>query len=156
MHMSKEVEFKNRDRFIQLGITIAALRKMRGMSRRSWQKRQRSADRISVPSRRRILFAPFHLKYSSILPMLLKWIQATWLTRQCFLIRWSINERTRGSALGRSQGSLKLGCGNERYRKEKDLRKSLLENGQNNGGMVRLMLCQCYCIISSNKNYIIS
>ena len=32
MHMSKEVEFKNRDRLIQLGITIAALRKMRGMS----------------------------------------------------------------------------------------------------------------------------
>ena len=32
MHMSKEVEFKSRDRFIQLGITIAALRKMRGMS----------------------------------------------------------------------------------------------------------------------------
>lgn len=32
MHMSKGVEFKNRDRFIQLGITIAALRKMRGMS----------------------------------------------------------------------------------------------------------------------------
>ena len=32
MHMSKEVEFKNRGRFIQLGITIAALRKMRGMS----------------------------------------------------------------------------------------------------------------------------
>ena len=32
MHMSKEVEFKNRDRFIQRGITIAALRKMRGMS----------------------------------------------------------------------------------------------------------------------------
>ena len=30
--MSKGVEFKNRDRFIQLGITIAALRKMRGMS----------------------------------------------------------------------------------------------------------------------------
>lgn len=30
--MSKEVEFKNRDRFIQLGIAIAALRKMRGMS----------------------------------------------------------------------------------------------------------------------------
>ena len=26
--MSKEVEFKNRDRFIQLGLTIAALRKM--------------------------------------------------------------------------------------------------------------------------------
>lgn len=30
--MSKEIEFKNRDRFIQLGITIAAIRKMRGMS----------------------------------------------------------------------------------------------------------------------------
>lgn len=31
--MSKEeVSFKNRDRFIQLGIAIAALRKMRGMS----------------------------------------------------------------------------------------------------------------------------
>ena len=30
--MSKEVGFKNRDRFIQLGITIAALRKMRGLS----------------------------------------------------------------------------------------------------------------------------
>lgn len=30
--MSKEVNFKNRDRFIQLGIAIAALRKMRGMS----------------------------------------------------------------------------------------------------------------------------
>lgn len=30
--MSKEVSFSNRDRFIQLGIVIAALRKMRGMS----------------------------------------------------------------------------------------------------------------------------
>lgn len=30
--MGKQVEFKNRDRFIQLGIAIAALRKMRGMS----------------------------------------------------------------------------------------------------------------------------
>ncbi len=30
--MSKEVEFKNRDRFVQLGIAISALRKMRGMS----------------------------------------------------------------------------------------------------------------------------
>jgi len=32
LSMPKSVEFKNRDRFIQLGITIAALRKMRGMS----------------------------------------------------------------------------------------------------------------------------
>ena len=30
--MSKEVSFKNRDRFIQLGIAIAALRKVRGLS----------------------------------------------------------------------------------------------------------------------------
>ena len=30
--MSKEVVFKNRDKFIQIGIAIATLRKMRGMS----------------------------------------------------------------------------------------------------------------------------
>lgn len=30
--MSKEIGFSNRDRFIELGLTIAALRKMRGMS----------------------------------------------------------------------------------------------------------------------------
>ena len=30
--LSKNVEFKNRDRFIELGLTISALRKMRGMS----------------------------------------------------------------------------------------------------------------------------
>ena len=30
--MRKEVQFKNRDRFIQLGIAISTLRKMRGMS----------------------------------------------------------------------------------------------------------------------------
>ena len=30
--MSKEVSFKNRDRFIQLGVAIATLRKLRGMS----------------------------------------------------------------------------------------------------------------------------
>ena len=30
--MSKEVEFANRDRFIELGLTIASLRKMQGMS----------------------------------------------------------------------------------------------------------------------------
>ena len=30
--MSKEVAFKNRDRFIQLGVAIAALRKLKGMS----------------------------------------------------------------------------------------------------------------------------
>ena len=31
-NMSREIDFKNRDRFIQLGITISVLRKMRGMS----------------------------------------------------------------------------------------------------------------------------
>ena len=30
--MGKEIDFKNRDRFIQLGIAISSLRKMRGMS----------------------------------------------------------------------------------------------------------------------------
>lgn len=30
--MSKEVSFNNRDRFIQLGIAVASLRKLRGMS----------------------------------------------------------------------------------------------------------------------------
>ena len=30
--MRKEVSFKNRDRFVQLGIAIAALRKLKGMS----------------------------------------------------------------------------------------------------------------------------
>lgn len=30
--MSKQSDFKNRDRFIQLGIVIAALRKVRGLS----------------------------------------------------------------------------------------------------------------------------
>lgn len=30
--MGNDVEFKNRDRFIQLGIAIAALRKIRGLS----------------------------------------------------------------------------------------------------------------------------
>ena len=30
--MSRETDFKNRDRFIQLGISISALRKIKGMS----------------------------------------------------------------------------------------------------------------------------
>jgi len=32
MGMSKEIEFKNRDRYVHLGIAISALRKMRGLS----------------------------------------------------------------------------------------------------------------------------
>ena len=37
--MSKEVAFKNRDRFIQLGVAIAALRKLRGMSQEKLAER---------------------------------------------------------------------------------------------------------------------
>lgn len=37
--MSKDVAFKNRDRFLQLGIAIAALRKMRGMSQEQLAER---------------------------------------------------------------------------------------------------------------------
>lgn len=40
--MSKDITFKNRDRFIQLGIAIAALRKMRGMSQ------EQLADKANV------------------------------------------------------------------------------------------------------------
>lgn len=37
--MRKEVAFKNRDRFIQLGIAIASLRKLRGMSQEALAER---------------------------------------------------------------------------------------------------------------------
>lgn len=37
--MSKDVAFNNRDRFLQLGIAIAALRKMRGMSQEQLAER---------------------------------------------------------------------------------------------------------------------
>lgn len=40
--MSKDVQFKNRDRFIELGLTIAALRKMQGMSQ------EQLADKASI------------------------------------------------------------------------------------------------------------
>ena len=36
--MGKDISFKNHDRFIQLGIAIAALRKMRGMSQEQLAK----------------------------------------------------------------------------------------------------------------------
>ena len=46
--MSKEVEFCNRDRFIELGLTIAALRKMRGMSQEALaQKAKISRSHLS-------------------------------------------------------------------------------------------------------------
>ena len=37
--MSKEVDFKNRDRYIQLGVAISTLRKMRGMSQEQLAER---------------------------------------------------------------------------------------------------------------------
>lgn len=37
--MTKDVDFKNRDRFIELGITIAALRKMKGWSQEELAER---------------------------------------------------------------------------------------------------------------------
>ncbi|MCI8493568.1 MAG: helix-turn-helix transcriptional regulator [Anaerotruncus sp.] len=37
--LSKEVQFQNRDRFIELGLTISALRKMRGMSQEELAER---------------------------------------------------------------------------------------------------------------------
>lgn len=40
--MSKKIDFKNRDRFIQLGIAISTLRKMRGMSQ------EQLADKANV------------------------------------------------------------------------------------------------------------
>lgn len=47
--MSKNVEFKNRDRFIQLGITISALRKMKGMSQEALvEKAKMSRSHLSA------------------------------------------------------------------------------------------------------------
>ena len=37
--MSKDIEFKNRDRFIQLGITISTLRRLHGMSQEELAER---------------------------------------------------------------------------------------------------------------------
>lgn len=47
--MRKEVEFKNRDRFVQLGVTISALRKLKGMSQEELAERANlSRSHISV------------------------------------------------------------------------------------------------------------
>ncbi len=47
--VSKEIEFKNRDRFIQLGIAISTLRKMRGMSQdRLAEKANMSRSHLSA------------------------------------------------------------------------------------------------------------
>lgn len=37
--MSKEIEYKNRDRFIELGLRIAALRKMKGFSQEKFAEK---------------------------------------------------------------------------------------------------------------------
>ncbi|NCC00216.1 MAG: XRE family transcriptional regulator [Clostridia bacterium] len=37
--VSKDIAFKNRDRFIELGLTIAALRKMQGMSQEQFAEK---------------------------------------------------------------------------------------------------------------------
>ena len=47
--MSKEISFENRDRFIELGLTIAILRKMRGMSQEQLaEKAQISRSHLSA------------------------------------------------------------------------------------------------------------
>ena len=47
--MSKEVSFKNHDRFIQLGIAISTLRRMRGLSQdKLAEKAGISRSRLSV------------------------------------------------------------------------------------------------------------
>lgn len=46
--MSNDMNFKNRDRFVQLGIAIGALRKMRGMSQEQLaEKAQMSRSHLS-------------------------------------------------------------------------------------------------------------
>ncbi len=60
--MSKQTEFKNRDRFIQLGIAIAALRKMRGMSQEQLAERANvSRSHISAIEAPRMV-RPFSLE----------------------------------------------------------------------------------------------
>mgnify|MGYP001774399190 FL=1 len=51
--MSREIDFKNRDRFIQLGITISVLRKMRGMS-----QEQLAAEALMIRSHLSDIEAP--------------------------------------------------------------------------------------------------
>lgn len=47
--MSKDIDFKNRDRFVQLGIAISALRKVRGLSQTQLaEKAQVSRSHISA------------------------------------------------------------------------------------------------------------
>lgn len=67
--MSKEVSFKNRDRFVQLGIAIAALRKMRGLSQEKLAEKAVSAAHSSARLKRRTWLTASRWMCSSILPM---------------------------------------------------------------------------------------
>lgn len=74
LRMSKDVSFKNRDRFIQLGIAIAALRKMRGLSQEKLAEKRVSAALLSAPSRRRTWHVDFLWMFSMTLQTLWKLI----------------------------------------------------------------------------------
>lgn len=62
--MGKDISFKNHDRFIHLGIAIAALRKMRGMSQEQLAEKQGSAVLLSVQSKHLDWQRAFHWTYS--------------------------------------------------------------------------------------------
>lgn len=67
--MSKEIAFKNRDRYVQLGIAISALRKMRGLSQEQLaEKANVSRSHISSIEAPGIA-RPFLWKCFLILPM---------------------------------------------------------------------------------------
>lgn len=60
--MKKEVEFKNIDRFVQLGVTIGALRKLKGMSQEQLaEKANMSRSHLSVIEAPKIV-RPFSLE----------------------------------------------------------------------------------------------
>ena len=75
--MSREVTFKNHDRFIHLGIAIAALRKMRGMSQEQLaEKAEISRSLISAIEAPGVAKS-FSLDVFSILPTRLTLIPQT-------------------------------------------------------------------------------
>ena len=63
--MSKDAEFKNRDRYIQLGIAISALRKMRGLSQEQLAERANvSRSHISSIVRKKTYLCIYKYKRS--------------------------------------------------------------------------------------------
>ena len=67
--MSKdEISFKNRDRFIQMGIAISSLRKMRGMSQEQLAEKASISRSHLARLKRRIWSARSPWKRSSTLP----------------------------------------------------------------------------------------